>query len=540
MITCNGKLVPRYSVMTDHLYLQQLGIVPALRNLLGDFEVIETHLSIVVIGSMTALKFKKARQFPFVDYRTRDARIQGAVQEVTLNRRLSSTVYRGYVIVRDDCSLELVPQLPSVLAPTIREVGVWMKTVPSMSFLSNTLATFDQADAQLERIATTLARFHREAIHPPTDPTEYLASLRHHSEDNFTALREAFITSNDPTSLQITERVQQWSSHQLLVLAPVLTERCAKRYLVEGHGDLRAEHVVIEKDRVEFIDCIEFDSEYRVLDPIDEIAFLAMDLTFRDRPDCASLLTQHYQLHHPVPWNAELYQFFFAYRACVRAKIALLSSNELTHTPLPLSSPTRQLLALASRCTYPELQSRVVFMCGLAASGKTTLAEELAARFSLRHLQSDAIRREFAPTIEERRSEYSDERKELVYREQIRRADRILRTGGAVILDATFSSRARRAAIVALAQQHGTQAVAVYCHLDEHLALEWIRRRQLQGDTLSDAGPTEYEIVKRSFEPPSEGEGFRLLTVDSTRPLIERLTQVTKALGSPVVHCGDS
>src|SRR5262249_9097313 len=55
--------------------------------------------------------------------------------------------------------------------------------------------------------------------------------------------------------------------------------RAASGLIREGHGDLRAEHVVIPRGgEVTVVDCAEFDAGLRTHDVADDLAFLVMDL----------------------------------------------------------------------------------------------------------------------------------------------------------------------------------------------------------------------------------------------------------------------
>ena len=59
-------------------------------------------------------------------------------------------------------------------------------------------------------------------------------------------------------------------------LATALGERAAKGCIVEGHGDLRPEHVCLGPP-IRIIDRLEFNRELRLVDPFDELAFLGME-----------------------------------------------------------------------------------------------------------------------------------------------------------------------------------------------------------------------------------------------------------------------
>lgn len=102
--------------------------------------------------------------------------------------------------------------------------------------------------------------------------------------------------------------------------------------MVEGHGDLRAEHVFTQPS-VGAIDCLEFSAALRQLDCADEIGFLALDCERLAGESTARILLQHYQRFmkdYPPP---ALLHFYQSLRAAVRARLALLRLQEQSYRP---------------------------------------------------------------------------------------------------------------------------------------------------------------------------------------------------------------
>ena len=72
----------------------------------------------------------------------------------------------------------------------------------------------------------------------------------------------------------------------------VVGERAAQGRIVEGHGDLRPEHIFLD-GTPRIIDCLEFDRDLRLLDPVDELAFLALECERLGAPwICEEVLTE--------------------------------------------------------------------------------------------------------------------------------------------------------------------------------------------------------------------------------------------------------
>ena len=103
---------------------------------------------------------------------------------------------------------------------------------------------------------------------------------------------------------------------------PELQSRAAQGRVLDGHGDLRPEHVCLLRPPV-VIDCLEFNAALRQVDPFDEIAYLGLECELAGAPwiaaqlfeGCASALDDR-----PSPALLHLYT---AQRALLRARLAL-------------------------------------------------------------------------------------------------------------------------------------------------------------------------------------------------------------------------
>ena len=107
-----------------------------------------------------------------------------------------------------------------------------------------------------------------------------------------------------------------------------LDRRARRGRVRDGHGDLRAEHVLVEGDEVTIVDRLEFDPALRRVDVADDLAFLVMDLESLGAPEVAADIVSAYRAAGGDPGDDELLAFFAAYRALVRAKVALLRRAE--------------------------------------------------------------------------------------------------------------------------------------------------------------------------------------------------------------------
>ena len=197
----------------------------------------------------------------------------------------------------------------------------------------------------LSTLATTLARFYRSVSGPRVDPQAYRDEVERHVRANRAELL-AKVNHDLPSSANclspITVKCVHAAQLQVLKLRPELfDERVSAGRVVEGHGDLRPEHIYLLPEPI-VIDCIEFSRHFRQLDIADELSFLVTECDFIDAPTIGHRVAENcLKLLGDAP-PAELLAFYRSYRACVRAKVALLRSSQLVdqNSPWSLHKPS--------------------------------------------------------------------------------------------------------------------------------------------------------------------------------------------------------
>jgi aminoglycoside phosphotransferase family enzyme len=129
--------------------------------------------------------------------------------------------------------------------------------------------------------------------------------------------------------------------------AALFERRVAERRLVEGHGDLRPEHVCLAPEPV-IIDCLEFSRELRLLDPADELAFLALECERLGAPAVGSwFLAAYTEVTGDAP-PPLLLRFHRTYRALRRAKLAVWHLEDpAVREPARWTARARRYLELA-------------------------------------------------------------------------------------------------------------------------------------------------------------------------------------------------
>ena len=204
-----------------------------------------------------------------------------------------------------------------------------------------------------------------------------------------------------------------------------------------------------------------------------------MDLEALGRPFAARTVLASYRKAGGDPGDDALVSFFGAYRALVRAKVALVRAGQAEDRDRRIADARRRL-ALAERLAWRVRRPGLVVVAGLSATGKTTLAALLADRSGLRRLSSDAVRKELlgiAPASRADAAAYRPSFNRRTYGELGRRARAELAHAGGVIVDATFRNRADRAAFLGELGGLPDAALVVECRAPLSVRLERARRR---------------------------------------------------------------
>ena len=491
-------------------------------------QFIETHISWVFLTDRHAYKLKKPVQFEFLDFSTPEMRHRACLEEVRLNRRLAPDIYIAVLPItqNSDGSLEL-----NGVGRQIDWV-VKMRRLPAESALDVVLRENRLIAKDAEAIATQLADFYARLLPKPLDSEVYRQALDRHIRANGAALLEAV-----PTESTRIRRIQSAQLRYLNVQAELFDQRVAAGRIVDGHGDLRPEHIYLD-GRPIVIDCIEFSDELRTVDVADDLSFLWMECERLGHGALGELVLAKYQSACGDTLPESLLSFYRSYRALVRAKVALLRSQQQSN-PRPQQSGDlmRQYLDLADRYASQLGPPCVLIIGGLMGTGKSTLARQLAATFEMELLSTDQIRRTMLGASElpagYGEANYRPDMRSRVYDALLGQASEILNTGRSVILDGTFLTCRLRDRAYDLAYRHCAVPLHVQCTCAPQIAYARLQARAESGQGESEARTELYDLQARELEPPWADEPAMI--VDTTQALSQQFHAVCTKLGTSLI-----
>lgn len=277
-------------------------------------EIVETHLSWVFLTDRHAYKLKKPVRYDHSpDFSTPELRRRDCDEEVRLNRRLARDVYLGVVAL----TLEPIQGLGVGGAGEPIDWLVWMRRLPADRMLDELIRRGTIEEPDVRAVALQLAKFYAKAR-----PNDIAApAYRRRLEEGVRSdCRELCC----PEFGLPGDRVKTVADGQLAFLerrAELFDQRVREGRIVEGHGDLRPEHICLASEPA-IIDCLEFSRDLRIVDPADELAFLALECERLGNPAVGRWFLDTYSKVTGDEPSKALLRFHRTYRALRRAKIA--------------------------------------------------------------------------------------------------------------------------------------------------------------------------------------------------------------------------
>jgi uncharacterized protein len=458
-------------------------------------DMLETHISWVMLTGRYAYKLKKPVNLGFLDFSTLEARHHYCDDELRLNRRLAPSLYLAVVAItgRADCPC-IRDESMTIAGDAAIEYAVKMREFPQSDLASALLADGRLTGAHIDTLAACIAAFHADtgvAAHgcPYGTPEMAIASAR----DNFTALGRLLPDTADQARLAA---LLAWTEHEYGATRTLIEARQTQGWVHECHGDLHLGNIVMLDGKLTPFDCIEFNPALRWIDVMSEVAFLLMDLMDRGRTDFASRFLNAYLAFSGDYAGLGVLRFYRVYRAMVRAKVHALRAAQdgIADTERArLICASRRYVDLAQRCA-DDAHSAIILMHGVSGSGKSVIAQALAEQTGAIHLRSDVERKRLSGLAPLARSDsmlatgiYTTDATRATYTRLLDLSRFAITAGYTVVVDAAFLQRWQRDLFRRQAHNRGLSLVIVAVTAPEAALRERITARLDAGNDPSEA-----------------------------------------------------
>ena len=413
------------------------------------------------------------------------------------------------------------------------EWATLMRRLPADDMLEVRLKTDRIPPDLVERLAGQLIAFHLQIAGPcPRQPDSSTDKQIQILTDNLAELRPF---AGAPLSRVQLDLVELGIRSFLDRERGLLEQRGQDGWIRDGHGDLRAEHICVERDQIQIFDCVEFSSAIRCADIASDLAFLLVDLTRLGAAEIAAELEARYRAAG-VDLPRSLLRVYQAHRALVRVKANCLAMANQVATDQGPGDDIRAHLNLATWAAL-TFEPFLVVMTGLSGTGKSTVARSLAQATGAALYATDAVRKQLAGVIGAAAADwdagiYSSAWTDRTYARLEELARESLRAGRPVILDGTFLDSDRRRAAAAIGAEVGVPVFLVETVCDEAIVAARLDARSRAGQSMSDATRATHQRQRMLMDERKPGvpEGVRSVTVDTSEGRSAELDPVLLSL----------
>ncbi len=473
----------------SHFSIEALLDPSAFPHEVSEIQLMETHISWVVLTGPFAYKIKKPVHFDFVDYSTLQRRKLFCEMELKLNRRFAPGLYldvvpiferEGRLMVGSDCSTEA----PSPPERQPVEYAVKMEEFPQDAVVSARLHHPELTGDQIERFGIRLAQFHEtiESATPQRDCVQ-LGHLKKDALENFDAVHDAVSVQQRDEFLN---PLKLWTLNEFEKLKPKFQSRLNGGMVRLCHGDLHLRNIVQFTGKLIPFDGIEFNEEFQWIDLLSEISFPVMDFVARGRPDLGWRLLNAYLEAAGDYEDLDVLRFYLVYRSLVRAKVTWL--NPKNHLPPPAGAdsnatggvppseaPWLKYFSAAQYFAF-ELRPTLSITHGFSGSGKSTAAMQILEQSGGIRIRSDVERQRLADKFKTR-DKYSPEMTNWVYSHLLELCELAIKSGFPVVIDGTFLKQSPRSMFRQLAERLDVEFLILDCDAPVEELQQRIRRR---------------------------------------------------------------
>lgn len=451
----------------------------------AELKVVHTHISTIFLIGDKAYKLKKPLKLPFLDFSTLAQRAFFSAEELRLNQRQCPALYKGLHTVCG--SLQKGIELDSSSLPVL-DYLLEMQRFDAAGEFAQMAQSGTLSIEHIQSLAKHISQFHL-SLKPVVDKntSKRTADWARESFDEIEAL-----TIFQTLPKERTAELRHWRDSLLSrfqALDELRNQRLKQGYVRECHGDLHLGNIVQWQGQVMGFDALEFNVDLRTIDVIQDVAFVFMDLYAYGLAPLAWEFINTY-LEETGDYQAmPLLLLYAAYKALVRAKVALLGED--------LKSFERYWNVLDSLMAHPSFSHspsvKLILMMGLSGSGKSVVASLIAQKIGALRVRSDTERKRLhreGRLIDAQGialALYSKEASTLTNQRLDSLSAYLIQHGLNVVLDTVSPFQGRREFIRQLALARHARFYVIKVLAPETLLIQRLDERVSEGKDISDA-----------------------------------------------------
>lgn len=484
-------------------------------------QLIQTHISYVLLTGDYAYKLKKPVNFGFLDFSSLDKRKHFCAEELRMNQRGAPELYLEVLPVTQ---VENQFQLGGI-GKTV-EYALKMRQFPQEALFITMFEQGHLGETHMEELGRVVAQYHAKA-----QTNDYIrtfgevAQVRASINKNYEQTKKYI---GGPQNQAQFEATKQYTDAFFEERPQLFASRIENNWIRECHGDLHLRNICLWQDKILLFDCIEFNEQFRFVDVMYDVAFTVMDLEARQRPDLGNAFLNTY-VEQTGDWEGlQVLPLYLSRQAYVRAKVNSMLLDDLgvsTAAKEEAAATAADYYQLAWQYTKPRLGC-LILMSGLSGSGKSTIARQLARQLGAIHIRSDAVRKHLGgiPLVMRGGDElYTAEMSQKTYERLLSLGIKLANQGSRVILDAKYDRQQLRMDAIAQAQSHQLSLQILHCTAPLEVLRDRLASRT--GD-IADATAELLEAQQAAAEPFTETEQPYVKTLDTNQPLQPQLAKI--------------
>jgi uncharacterized protein len=477
-------------------------------------DLIQTHISYVLLTGEYAYKVKKPVNFGFLDFTALAQRKYFCEEELRLNQRGAPHLYLEVLsITKEGNQLSLNGEGEPI------EYALKMCQFPQETLFIHLFEKGKLTEKWMEDLGRVVAKFHTQAqTNEAIRSFGSVSQIREAIDQNYEQTKQYI---NGPQTQEQFNQTRNFTDQFFQEQQALFDNRVANNRIRECHGDLHLGNICFWKDRILLFDCIEFNQSFRFVDVMYDVAFVVMDLEAQERPDLANAFLNTY-VEETGDWEGlQVLPLYLIRQAYVRAKVTsfLLDEPEISEAAkAEAKKKAAHYYQLAWQYTQKR-QGQLILMSGLSGSGKSTIARYFARRMQAIHIRSDAVRKHLGGIALYEKGEeklYTPEMTEQTYKHLLNLGIRLAAQGYAVILDAKYDQQIFRITALEQAQVNHLPFRIFYCTAPLEILRARLQRRK--GD-ITDAGVDLLAQQLQTTQPFKELEQPYIKTLDTTQNL---------------------